>query len=58
MHLVGVVALAEPGHRRDVQHVKTAAPEDALVRDLADYDTRFGVDFDPITGHDVKEVAS
>jgi hypothetical protein len=44
--------------RADYQHVKARAPEDALVRDLADYDTRFGVDYDTVTGHGASEVAS
>ena len=43
--------------RADYQHVKTAAPEATLVRDLTDYDTRFGVDFDTTARHDVREVA-
>jgi hypothetical protein len=43
--------------RADYQHVKPDAQEDALVRDLADYDARFGVDFDTVTGHGASEVA-
>jgi transcriptional regulator with XRE-family HTH domain len=43
--------------RADYQHVKADVHEATLMRDLADYDTRFGVDFDPIARHDVKEVA-
>jgi hypothetical protein len=41
--------------RADYQHVKPGTHEAALVRDLADYDTRFGVDFD--THQDAGEVA-
>ena len=43
--------------RADYQQVKADPHEDALVRDLADYDTRFGVDFDPVTRPVAGEVA-
>lgn len=41
--------------RADYQHAKTGEPEAALVRDLADYDMRFGVDFG--TDQDARQVA-
>jgi hypothetical protein len=39
--------------RADYQHVKAVAHEADLVRDLTDYDTRFGVDFDTDHGREV-----
>ena len=46
-----------PGCAPTTSTSNPSAHEAALVRDLADYDTRFGVDFDTIASHDAKEVA-
>jgi transposase len=56
--------ITDPAHvqtasrlRAGYQHAKAGEPEAALVRDLADYDTRFGVDFDTVSSDIVGEVA-